>query len=135
MSDDVRIAFEQRIVTLALAAILPLKQVPATIKRSVKYRRITKSIAEVGIIEPIVVAPQPDGGQYLLLDGHLRYSILVERGDREARCLIASDDEAFTYNKRVNRLATVQEHFMLMRALEKGVSEEKLARSLERSPH
>ena len=131
MSDDVRIAFEQRIVTLPLAAILPLKQVPATIKRSVKYRRITKSIAEVGIIEPIVVAPQPDGGQYLLLDGHLRYSILVERGDREARCLIASDDEAFTYNKRVNRLATVQEHFMLMRALEKGVSEEKLARSLD----
>jgi hypothetical protein len=45
-------------------------------------------------------------------------------------CLISDDDEAFTYNKRVNRLATIQEHFMIMRALDRGVSEEKLARAL-----
>jgi len=36
--------------------------------------------------------------------------------------LIADDDEAFTYNKRVNRLATVQEHYMIVKALERGVS-------------
>jgi len=131
MTEEVRLAFERRIVTLPLPSILPLKQVPATIKKSVKYRRIEKSIMEVGVIEPIVVASQPDGGQYMLLDGHLRYSVLVGRGDREALCLIASDDEAFTYNKRVNRLSTVQEHFMLVRALEKGVSEERLAKALD----
>jgi ParB-like chromosome segregation protein Spo0J len=131
MPAEVRIAFERRIVTLPLASILPLKQVPPTIKKSTKYRRIAKSIIEVGVIEPIVVAAQPDGGQYMLLDGHLRHSVLVERGDNEALCLIADDDEAFTYNKRVNRLSTVQEHFMLMRALEMGVPEEKLAKALD----
>jgi hypothetical protein len=53
-----------------------------------------------------------------------------DQGSSEARCLIASDDEGFTYNKRVNRLATIQEHYMIVRALERGVSEEKLARAL-----
>jgi hypothetical protein len=47
-----------------------------------------------------------------------------------ASCLIADDDEAFTYNKRVNRLATIQEHYMIVKAIERGVSEEKLARAL-----
>lgn len=36
-----------------------------------------------------------------------------------------------TYNKRVNRLATIQEHYMIVRAIERGVSEEKLARALD----
>jgi hypothetical protein len=33
--------------------------------------------------------------------------------------LIADDDEAFTYNKRVNRLATIQEHYMIVKAIER----------------
>ena len=41
-----------------------------------------------------------------------------------------ADDEAYTYNKRINRLATVQEHFMIVRAIERGVSEDKLANAL-----
>lgn len=130
MPAEVHIAFERKIVSLPLSAILPLRQVPNAVKKSIKYRRISTSIAEVGIIEPIVVAAQRDSNQYLLLDGHLRYSILSERGETETLCLVSDDDEAFTYNKRVNRLSTVQEHFMLVRALEKGVSEEKLARAL-----
>lgn len=130
MPAEVRIAFERNIVMLPLSAILPLKQVSNAIKRSLKYRRISTSIGEVGIIEPIVVAAQRDSDQYLLLDGHLRYSILLERGESETLCLVSDDDEAFTYNKRVNRLSTVQEHFMLVRALEKGVPEEKLAKAL-----
>jgi hypothetical protein len=55
----------------------------------------------------------------------------MEQGHTEARCLIADDDEAFTYNKRINGLATIQEHFMIVRALKRGVSEEKLARALD----
>jgi hypothetical protein len=33
---------------------------------------------------------------------------------------LARDDEAFTYNKRVNRLSIVQEHFMILRAIDRG---------------
>lgn len=131
MSAEVRIAFERKIVPLPLSAILPSKQVPNAVKRSVKYRRISTSIAEVGVIEPIVVWPQRDCDQYMLLDGHLRYSILQERGETQTLCLVSDNDEGYTYNKRVNRLPTVQEHFMLVRALEKGVSEEKLAKALD----
>jgi ParB-like chromosome segregation protein Spo0J len=66
----------------------------------------------------------------LLLDGHLRLAAIRDLGQSEVRCLIANDDEAFTYNKRVNHLATIQEHFMILRALKSGVSEEKLAAAL-----
>jgi ParB-like chromosome segregation protein Spo0J len=37
---------------------------------------------------------------YLLLDGHIRLEMLKEIGETQVRCLVATDDEAFTYNKR-----------------------------------
>jgi ParB-like chromosome segregation protein Spo0J len=131
MAKKVKIAFERRIVVLPVAAILPLRQVTSEIKKTVKYKRIAKSICEVGIIEPIVVARSTkQNGRYLLLDGHMRLSALIEQGIAEAGCLISNDDEAFTYNKRINRLATVQEHYMIVRAIDRGVSEDKLAKAL-----
>ena len=45
-------------------------------------------------------------------------------------CLLSRDDEAFTYNKHINRVATIQEHRMILRAIERGVSEERLAAAL-----
>lgn len=131
MSGPVRAAFDPRLVVAPLAQILPTRKLSEKILGSVKYRRIAQSIAEVGVIEPLVVAKPPASGGYLLLDGHVRLTILAELGERETRCLVADDDEAFTYNKRVNRLATIQEHYMIVRALDRGVSEEKLARALD----
>ena len=65
-------------------------------------------VEEMGVIEPLVVARSPEQpGRYLLLDGHLRHAVLTDSGETVARCLIAHDDEAFTYNKRINRLATI----------------------------
>ncbi len=125
MGQPVKIAFERHVV------ILPVRRMPPSIKQMNKYKRIVASIAEVGIVEPLVVAPrQDDFGPYMLVDGHLRNAALIDLGHTTAPCLIADDDEAFTYNKRVNRLATVQEHYMIVKALERGVSEEKLARAL-----
>lgn len=132
MEDTVRIAFERRIAVLPLATLLPLRAVPPAIKQTVRYRRIAKSIAEVGVIEPLVVARSKEhAGRYLVLDGHIRHTILTDAGAPNARCLMADDDEAFTYNKRINRLATIQEHYMIVRAIERGVSEEKLAKALD----
>src|SRR5262249_1338347 len=86
---------------------------------------------EVGVIEPLVVArPEEGTEQHLLLDGNIRYSILRETGAPEAPCIVADDDETFTYNKRVNRLTTIHEHFMVVRAIERGVPAEKLAKAL-----
>lgn len=131
MPEDVKISFQRRILDIPIGSVLPLKAVNDEIKQGFKYKRIARSIEEVGIIEPLVVARSKDHkNQFLLLDGHIRLGILRERGESEVRCLVADDDEAFTYNKRINRLSTVQEHYMVANALERGVSEEKLARAL-----
>jgi ParB-like chromosome segregation protein Spo0J len=129
MSEHVKIAFEQQIIVLPLTAILPTKMLAPGMKETAKYKRIAGSVALLGLVEPLVVSRQADG-TFLLLDGHLRLSALREQSSNQARCVVAEDDEAFTYNKRINRLATIQEHYMIVRALDRGVPEEKLARAL-----
>ena len=44
---------------------------------------------------------------------------------------MATDDESYTYNNRINRLSSIQEHVMIRRAVERGVSPEKLAKALD----
>ena len=124
-------AFEAATLRISVSDIVPLRETPDTIRNSVKYAQIAASIEEVGIIEPPVVvrdAAMPD--RFRLLDGHLRLDILAARGTREVVCLIATEDEAFTYNRRISRLAVIQEHRMILKAIKKGVPEERLARAL-----
>jgi ParB-like chromosome segregation protein Spo0J len=127
----VKRGFEDAGQRIAIVDIRPLRLVSETVRKTRKYSQIAASIREVGIIEPPVVArDRSEPGKYLLLDGHLRIEILKETGATEVVCLISTDDEAFTYNKRVNRLAIVQEHRMILKAIERGVSEERIARAL-----
>lgn len=51
-------------------------------------------------------------------------------GETTVTCLVATDDESFAYNKRISRLATIQEHKMILRAVERGVSEARIAAAL-----
>ena len=67
----------------------------------------------------------------MLLDGHLRLDILNKTGDTQIDCLVSTDDEAYTYNHKVNRLSPIQEHFMIMEAVKNGVTEEEIARTLD----
>src|SRR6185437_11230034 len=121
---SVRMGFEERTLSIRLADIQPLKLVAEEIKRSAKYRQIAASIAEIGLVEPPVVSRARDAaGKFLLLDGHLRLEVLRDRGLSEIECLVSTEDEAFTYNKRVNRIAIIQEHRMILKAVENGVSE------------
>ncbi|MEW5685249.1 MAG: plasmid partitioning protein RepB C-terminal domain-containing protein [Pseudomonadota bacterium] len=131
MMEPVKVAFDPMVHVIRLDNILPSRMLSAALKESVKYKRIATSVAHLGLVEPLVVAKQDANGTFLLLDGHVRLSALRDQGAIEAQCLIATDDEGFTYNKRVNRLATIQEHYMIVRALDRGVSEEKLARALD----
>lgn len=123
--------FEHTTLRIPISEIMPMREVPATVRKSAKYKQIAASIAEVGIIEPpVVFRDRVNRAQYNLLEGHVRLAILLERGETEVVCLIALEDEAFTYNKRVSRMATIQEHRMILNAVQKGVSEERLARAL-----
>ena len=69
--------------------------------------------------------------KFLLLEGHLRIEVLKDLGIEEVTCLISNDDEAFTYNRQVNRLATIQEHRMILKLVERGVSERRIAEALD----
>lgn len=127
----IKSAFEASSIQLPLERIRPLRPVSGKTRRSAKYAQIAASIAEVGLIEPPIVVRHPtEKDAYLLLDGHLRIEILRDRGAVDTLCLVATDDEAFTYNKRISRLAAVQEHRMILQAVDRNVPEERLARAL-----
>lgn len=126
----VRAAFEGEVRAIALERILPTKQVTASMRSNRKFRQIAASIREIGLIEPLVVSRHGADG-FLLLDGHVRREILMRMGRAEGPCLVATDDEAFTYNKRISRLATIQEHRMILKAIERGVPEERIAKALD----
>ncbi|MXO70258.1 plasmid partitioning protein RepB C-terminal domain-containing protein [Alteraurantiacibacter buctensis] len=124
-------AFEGSTLRIAISDIFPLRQIKPEVRKSVKYLQIEASIREVGIIEPPVVVRDPeDSEKFRLLDGHLRLEILTANGETEVVCLIATEDEAYTYNRRVSRIAIIQEHRMILQAVKRGVPEERLARAL-----
>ena len=78
----------------------------------------------------MVIRDRQDEARYHLLDGHVRVEMLRARGDTMVTCLDALEDEAFTYNKRISAVATIQEHKMILNAVKEGVPEERLARAL-----
>lgn len=134
-SDTVRTSFEQRTVVLSPEQILPIRQVKPSDHTFGKYRSILSSIREIGIVEPLVVHPQRGAkGQYLLLDGHMRLKALQELQMTEVPCMVATEDDAFTYNDKVSRVAPIQEHRMIMKAITQGVTPEQIARALDVDP-
>jgi hypothetical protein len=124
-------AFDRTPIVLDEKLIELLREVDPKTKRSSKYAQIAASIREIGIIEPPIIVRHPSNrGKYLLLDGRLRLDILRSHGVVEVTCLLATDDEAFTYNKRISRLAAVQEHRMILKLIERNVPAARIARSL-----
>lgn len=127
----VTLAFIPEPLQVALDDVLPSRKLPATIFGSGKFNQIKASIEEVGLIEPLSVTPADKAsGKHVVLDGHLRLLAMRELGFPDVACLVATDDESYTYNNRVNRLPTIQEHFMIRRVVERGVSPERLAKAL-----
>lgn len=128
---DVKTAFEPRTVWIDLTAIEPLKALRPTVKRSVKYLQIRSSIKTAGVIEPpvVILKRAPDEG-YLLLDGHLRLEALKDLGETSVACLVATHDDTYSYNKRINRITVAQEHRMVLQALDRGAPVEVIAAAL-----
>ena len=130
---DLQRAFELETVEVPIERIVPTHMISTDNRKSSRYRAIRASILEVGLIEPLVVCPEgrrDDPATYHLLDGHLRLDILRDLAQASATCLIATENETFTYNKYVSRLSPVQEHLMIVRAIERGVPAERVAKAL-----
>ncbi len=130
MANIIKQGFQEKLIELVVEELLPTKSISICARKCRKYAQVLSSIREVGLIEAPVVAPLKKGKGYLLLDGHLRIMALKELGVERVACLISTDDETYTYNKYINRLSAIQEHRMIVKAVQSGVSEEKLARVL-----
>jgi ParB/RepB/Spo0J family partition protein len=128
-----KLAFEMRKIELPLDAVLPVRNIksPHNLRR---FRTIVASIREVGMIEPLMVHPQRDKpDRFVLLDGHLRHLALKQLGKTTVECIVATDDECFTYNARINRLPPIQCHKMIAKAVRNGVKVERIAAALDMS--
>lgn len=127
----VSIGFDLEPVTISLDKILSSRKCPQGLPNSRKFMQIRSSIQDIGLIEPLSVVPAGAGSsEYILLDGHIRLIAMQELNFSEAPCLVSRDDESYTYNSRINRLSTIQEHYMIRRAIKRGVTPERLAKAL-----
>ena len=100
-------------VDISIVKLVPRneRKVPA------KYRqRIEASLRAVGLIDPLIVYPLDDG--YEILDGSLRYRILLDLGVESVPCLVHNTRDGFTGNRMVNQLSSSQEMRMLRKSLE-----------------
>ncbi len=132
MQKAVKMAFQPEVIEVAIDDIQPLKTIKASIKKTAKYRQVLTTVREVGIIEHLIVYRlKKVAGKFLLLDGHLRMDVLKFLGQKTVHCLVATDDEGFTYNHKISRLSPIQEHFMILKAVDNGGSEERIARTLD----
>lgn len=110
----VALACERTTIIVAISQLVPRKTTRPGTKDSNKYNQILASVRVVGLVEPPVVIPDPNHpGQYFLQDGHLRIEALKALGVEDVKCLVATDDDTYTYNKRINRLPPIQEHRMI----------------------
>lgn len=119
-------------LTVPFEKVLPTRRLPMGLEGSKKYLQIKSSIESIGLIEPLTIgAADRTTGAHPLIDGHIRLHAMKELEFLDAPCLIALDDESYTYNNRVNRLSTIQEHMMIRRAVERGVTPERIASDLK----
>jgi ParB-like chromosome segregation protein Spo0J len=132
-SQQVKMAFEPEGRLVPIESILATRTISQATRLSTKYLRIQSSVREIGLVEPLMVHPDlgtGKSGRYVLLDGHLRLDVLRGMGATEVLCLISTDDESFTYNHKVSQISPIQEHFMIVKALNNGVTEERIAATL-----
>jgi hypothetical protein len=128
-------AFQHFIVSIPLGRIIPQTSISAEVRTGAAFRQIAASVKEIGLIEPLVVFQQSKT-EYLLLDGHLRLDVLKEAGAKEARCILATDDESYTYNRRVNTIPPIGKDALTLtvcqRYVERLLKNAKVVRYLER---
>jgi ParB-like chromosome segregation protein Spo0J len=132
----IRTTFRLESLTIPLDKLMPSKVLKPEIKAGRAYRKVAASVREIGVVEPIMVHPAKGmRDKYLILDGHVRVDLLRELGKTEAVCLVAIEDDSFTYNRQISRLAPIQQNKMILRAIDEGgVREERLASALDVSP-
>jgi hypothetical protein len=126
MQPSIKISFREEVLEIPLVQLTALKQTEPKEFKARKYKQLESSLQHVGLIEPLAVFPQAEN-HFLVINGNLRLHILRKLNVLKARCTVALDDEAYTYNRKVNALSPITEHFMILKAIANGVTEERIA--------
>lgn len=95
--------------------LVPLKDRDINFRKNRGYKKILSSISTIGLIEPLCV--YKENGEYLILDGFLRYKALQQLGVDTIPCILYPTKEAYTFNRMINKLSAVQESRMLRESL------------------
>jgi len=101
---------------IPIEMLIPLKERDISLKKHHGFQKMKSTVETVGLIEPLCVYKEANG--YVILDGYLRFKALQELGITTVPCWIHNDKEAYTYNRMVNRLSTVQQSRMLHQSLD-----------------
>ena len=99
---------------------IPLIQLKKVKKRKVDqttFAKIRTSIKEVGLLEPFLVRLVQEG-YYEILDGELRFDVLMEMGLETAPCIVREEMDIYTANYQVNHLTPLEETKMIKKAME-----------------
>src|SRR5258707_12928471 len=113
-----------RLVTAGLVCAKPAAGTAATQPAAASAVTSARSNFDILVLPDPVVCPSLAGPATLWRD-------LEDLGATEVECLISTDDEAFTYNKRISRLSAAQEQRMIAKAIERNVPRDKIARALD----
>ncbi len=125
----VQAAFEKQIVTLPINIIVPQKETPAAAR--LRLLPTHHGLSEAYRSDRTISCLSPCARR-IPAAGRTRSSqILKSMGVTEAKCLLSTDDEAYTYNRHVNQIPPIAQHFMLLGALKNGLTEERIATALD----
>lgn len=101
---------------------------------------LAASIKAQGLIQPLVVSPQPSTGGYRLIAGHRRLAALVHLGQPRALCVIRAGKPAadmvsmmLVENGQRVPLTPMEEARAMQRLLESGMSQKDIARHIGRN--
>jgi len=122
--------FNNEFLEVSVEKLIYSKVLPENVKLSFKYRQILASIKEIGLVEPIIVFITDSGRVMKIIDGHLRLEAMKDLSFEKISCIISTIDDSYTPNKFVNRLTVLQEHKMIKKAIDSGVSIDKLSSAL-----
>ncbi len=126
----VHLAFLLDTVTLPIVNLVPTKPVTDERRATDIYKKMSASVTAEGLSEAPVVARDGRSSRYFILDGHVRIDVLKQVGKTEVECIIATDDESYTYNTGVNHIAPIQANRMILKAIANGVPEDRIAKAL-----
>lgn len=126
MESNIKTAFDLKPIIVKFDNII--ETAPRKNFRNLRsFSVILSSLKKVGLLEPLVVCKSEIRDKYKLMNGHLRMYAMKELGICESVCIVAKENERYTFDAEVNYLNPLQRSRMIRKAVREGVSPKEIA--------